>query len=196
MVGSSNLSGGAITIVGIIMYDDKANRIFSEMIALGLIPEREEFDITDDLLEKSYEIGNRLFARANKKRSPSDKRLHKKIAGINFLHLNNERSEIQTLTYDKKVKLKQKSGILYLIENPSFPEYIKVGITKDLLGRLNLYQTYDPHRSFRVLKYVFLQDVRATEKFLLEKYKVIDAKNGEWLPRNCLEQVQEYMNKF
>lgn len=178
------------------MYDKKAEQIFDEMIKSGLIPDKGEFEITDFLLERSFEIGQKLFSSENKKRRPSDKRFHKKLAGINLLHLNNERIETEVLIQKSKSKLKQRSGILYLIENKSFPNFIKIGITKDLNARLSTYQTYDPYRSFKVKKYVFIQDVRIIEKYLLDNYNISDINTGEWVSIQNIKDIENFMNKF
>jgi hypothetical protein len=177
------------------MYDEKARKIFSMMIKNGLIPEKGQFEITDRLIDISYKIGNSLHKKSERKRSPSDIRLHKKIAGINFLHLNNERAEIENKNiFVKKQTVIQHSGILYIIENTSFPDHIKVGITKNLNKRLANYQTYDPHRNFKILKYIFVQNVRDEEKYLLNKYKIKDVFTGEWLTRLHLDELSTYMN--
>jgi hypothetical protein len=176
------------------VYDAKAKMIFDEMIREGFIPESGEFEITDFLLEKSYEIGNMLFRDKNKKRSPSDRRFHKKIAGINFLHLNNERADLETKVVQQKSVLKHKSGILYIIENPAFAEFVKVGITRDLSKRLLTYQTYDPYRAFKVRKYIFVQDVKKVERFLLETFNLSDTFHVEWLSVKSLRKIEDFMN--
>ena len=43
------------------MYDDKARQIFEVMMEENLIPREGQFEITDFLLNKSYEIGNILL---------------------------------------------------------------------------------------------------------------------------------------
>lgn len=72
------------------------------------------------------------------------------------------------------------AGFVYCISNPSFAGYVKVGITKDIAKRLASYQTYDPHRAYRVETYRFVQHKREVEKSLLNRYGISTDK-GEWV---------------
>jgi hypothetical protein len=94
----------------------------------------------------------------------SNRKYALKLAGLNLLHY----SGITT------------SGFVYCISNPSFPGFIKVGITKDVKKRLSSYQTYDPHRAYKLETYRFVQDKKKTEKELLLKYGKFSDK-GEWV---------------
>lgn len=42
-------------------------------------------------------------------------------------------------------------GFLYIITNPAFPGWIKIGTTKDLTKRLQTYQTSSPHRDYEIV---------------------------------------------
>jgi predicted GIY-YIG superfamily endonuclease len=134
------------------------------------------------------------LSKQNKRRTPSDIRFHKKIAGINLLALNNERAESELFYVEKQVKIKQTSGILYIVANPSFKEFIKIGITKDLKKRLNTYQTADPFRKYYVKKYVFIQDVRKIESYLLKEYKIDDVYTGEWVSMKYFDKIRDFMD--
>ena len=181
--------------VVITMYDDKARQIFEVMMEENLIPREGQFEITDFLLNKSYEIGSVIFKKLAKPNKPSDKRFHKRMAGLNMIHLNNERSNEEKIV-KKKLTLKQHSGFLYIILNSSFPDFMKIGITKDLEKRLSSYQTYDPFRNFYVKKSIFIEDVRNVEKYLLDNYKMENSYNGEWISIEQLEEINLYMNKI
>jgi hypothetical protein len=76
--------------------------------------------------------------------------------------------------------MKIRNGFLYLISNPAFPGYIKVGITKNLNQRLASYQTYDPFRRFKVEHYAFCEDIRKEEIRIINMFSV-DVKTGEWV---------------
>lgn len=97
-------------------------------------------------------------------------------------------------TKEKKVKEKPvlKSGILYLISNPVFPNLYKIGITQDLNARLSSYQTYDPHRRYKVEHYKFADNMREEEKNILKKYR-IDISVGEWIDN---KKVKEMFTEF
>jgi hypothetical protein len=94
----------------------------------------------------------------------SNKKYALKLAGLNLLKFGG----VDT------------AGFVYCISNPSFPGYVKVGITKDVTKRLANYQTYDPHRSYRLDTYRFVQRKRETEKMLLNNYGIASDK-GEWV---------------
>lgn len=160
------------------MYDQKAKIIFEDMIKNGHIPETGQFIITDEILDISVKTRHILFnKKPNSKLTNSNYRFHKKIAGVNFLHLNAERANAEINKKEVEYKspvMKQPSGILYIISNPAYPEYIKVGLTRDLKARLLTYQTYDPLRRFEVIKSVFVENVSHVEKYLLDTFKIHD----------------------
>lgn len=72
------------------------------------------------------------------------------------------------------------SGFVYCISNPSFPGYVKIGITKDVKKRLASYQTYDPHRAYKLDTYRFVSNKKEVEKYLLSEYG-INTDKGEWV---------------
>jgi hypothetical protein len=88
---------------------------------------------------------------------------------------------------DKNVK-EQNAGFVYVIENPSFPEHYKIGMTVDLETRLDAYQTYDPYRKFKINRYEFVLNRRHTEKLILNSFG-ISIENGEWVKRNKVESI-------
>lgn len=59
---------------------------------------------------------------------------------------------------------KCKSGYFYIISNPSFPNYYKLGFSLDCVDRLNQYQTYCPKRDFKIEKYVAVTNARQAER--------------------------------
>lgn len=173
------------------MYDEKAKKIFEIMISNGDIPQAGSFEITQALIEKSYEIGNKLFLKIGKRRTPSEMRFNKKIAGLNFFHLLEERKE--KILEEVNKKYKQNSGYLYVISNYSFPDHIKIGITQNIHKRLIAYQTCDPYRRYKIEKYVFVENNRMHEKYLKTKMN-IDVDTGEWVSVNKKKEIFEYMN--
>lgn len=181
------------------MYDKKAKLIFETMIQRSLLPETGEFLIDDKLLNMSVTIGAELFSKksSESKRKPSDIRLHKKIAGLNFLFLLNERiSEREVLQVKKSSNIKQHCGVVYVIANPAFPDYLKIGITKNLQKRLSSYQTYDPYRQFTVIKTIFVANIRNAETQLLEKFRIMDAYTGEWVPVTYKKEIFRELNNI
>lgn len=177
------------------MYDKKAALIFEELIRTGVLPKSGEFLITESLIEASYVAGAKLFGASNKKnRTPSDIRFHKRIAGLNFQALNKERATTAVVSTKVATKIKQKSGFVYLIKNPAFPNHVKVGITKNLTKRLQVYQTYDPNRGYIVVKSVYVEDSKKLEAKLLTLFRNRDIFNGEWVSSLYEEKISELLN--
>ena len=82
-----------------------------------------------------------------------------------------------------------REGQVYIITNPNFPEWVKVGMAVDSEDRLNGYQTSSPFRDYALFTCWSVADRRSAESeahALLEK--AFDRK-GEWF--NCTpEQAQ------
>lgn len=82
-----------------------------------------------------------------------------------------------------------REGQVYIITNPNFPEWVKVGMAVDSEDRLNGYQTSSPFRDYALFQSWPVSDRRSAEAeahALLEK--AYDRK-GEWF--NCTpEQAQ------
>lgn len=143
---------------------NKVEYVINELIQNGMIPNVGGFEITEALLAKYIEFYGNL-SKANSKFCPS---LARKLAGINLLNKNIERGN------------KSAAGIVYIIGNNAWPNFVKVGMTVDLPARLAQYQTYDPHRSFFVKHYEFVLNRRMVESMLLRTFQV-DTDQGEWI---------------
>lgn len=74
-----------------------------------------------------------------------------------------------------------KEGFVYIISNPAHPGFLKVGVTQDIKARLNVYQTSDPKRKYKVEYYIFHPDCYRAEKEINEmmKHFALSIKN-EW----------------
>lgn len=73
----------------------------------------------------------------------------------------------------------EKSGFVYVISNPAFPGYVKIGMAVEPHGRLASYQTSTPFRDYVLEHSVWVSDRRAAEREMfdyLDKLRV----NGEW----------------
>jgi hypothetical protein len=81
------------------------------------------------------------------------------------------------------------SGFIYLLVNPAFPEWVKVGKTIDTKRRLRNYQTGDPFRLYRLVK-VWPTPDRHRDEALAELYLEWGAvdQQGEWF-RTTAEQA-------
>ena len=89
-------------------------------------------------------------------------------------------------------------GYVYVIYNPAWTDWYKVGKADDVEKRLRSYQTGDPHRAYKVCYEMFFDDCKAAEeavlKALQEDDKVI--KSHEWVVtsfdriRNIINEVK------
>lgn len=84
-------------------------------------------------------------------------------------------------------------GQVYVIVNPSFPEWVKVGMAIDSEDRLNSYQTSSPFRNY-VLNYSWnVSDRRAAESEAHTELQKMYERRSEWF--KCTpEQAQEVVS--
>lgn len=95
------------------------------------------------------------------------------------------------------------SGYLYIISNVNFPNWIKVGVTKDLKSRLQNYQTASPFRNY-ILEYsIYHPEYLVAEKKVKDTLKPF-AKSirNEWYEVDLVmakhrldEQLEQYNEK-
>ena len=89
---------------------------------------------------------------------------------------------------------KTKEGYVYIIANPSFDGWLKIGMAVDAEDRCNGYQTSSPHRDYRLLYARRFNDRRKAETKTMNKLKkVVKEYNGEWFKtdRNTAQQIIE-----
>ena len=84
------------------------------------------------------------------------------------------RKEVLAL-YDKHV-----SGEVYVINNPSWPEWVKIGMAVDAMDRLKSYQTSSPLRDYKLLYSATTKDRRKTESIAHKQASKIAERRGEW----------------
>lgn len=74
-----------------------------------------------------------------------------------------------------------KPGFIYIISNPAFPTYYKVGVTENINDRLKTYQTGDPRRSYKVEYYIEHPDPYKAEKEIKEMlHYFAKSQRNEW----------------
>lgn len=73
------------------------------------------------------------------------------------------------------------SGHIYAITNPAWPDWVKIGMTIDIDGRLAAYQTYSPGNDYSVAFSVEVVDRRRSEALAHRKTSDLSAaESGEW----------------
>lgn len=85
-------------------------------------------------------------------------------------------------------------GFVYIISNPAWPDYYKIGSAIDVYNRLSSYQTSSPLRDYKIEKYMFVFNRNHVEKSIIGKYE----STGEWVKSdlNDLKQILETYNVF
>ena len=89
---------------------------------------------------------------------------------------------------------KTPEGYVYIIANPSFDGWLKVGMAIDAEDRCNGYQTSSPHRDYKLLYSRRFKDRRKAETKTMNKLKkVVKEHNGEWFKtdRNTAQEIIE-----
>ena len=92
---------------------------------------------------------------------------------------------------------KTKEGYVYIIANPSFDGWLKIGMAIDAEDRCNSYQTSSPHRDYRLLYARRFNDRRKAETKTMNKLKkVVKEHNGEWFKtdRNTAQEIIERLS--
>lgn len=159
-----------------IQVSDQNLITLQHMIHQELIPDKGNFDVTEDLLFKHREIYT-SFGKGKTKNCQLIK--SRRYAGLGFLYLKKYRG-IPAKDINER--------IIYLIKNPAWTEHIKIGITTDLNKRLGSYQTYDPLRAYSVSSYEFILGKNKFEKDLIKDYSNKEDK-GEWVSNVTAEEL-------
>jgi hypothetical protein len=80
-------------------------------------------------------------------------------------------------------------GYIYVITNPAWKGYYKIGQTVSLSKRMGTYQTSSPLRDFSYLSTVLVKDMNKAEKELLEELKRYYEVKGEWVVASKPEHI-------
>ena len=72
-----------------------------------------------------------------------------------------------------------KEGFLYIVRNPAWPDYVKIGRSNESKVRLSQMQTFSPFRDFEILHYIPCLDMRQGERLVHKALNSYRSK-GEW----------------
>ncbi len=165
------------------MIHDFERAVLNHLIHKSVIPIDGIFQIEESHLTEYMLMYSNLFGKLGKGlKTKTNTRYARKLAGLTLLKLN----------FERNAKFTQlKSGLVYIIENPQFLHHYKIGMTIELQSRLDTYQTYDPYRQFKIVKYEFVLDRSLTEKKLLS-HPDITKECGEWVSKaNAIEVFEK-----
>lgn len=73
-----------------------------------------------------------------------------------------------------------KEGQVYIIVNPAFPSWCKIGMAVDAEDRLKQYQTSSPYRDYKLVATYDTSDRRKAEKFAHDLLEKRHERRGEW----------------
>src|SRR5277367_2052421 len=96
---------------------DRIKKTVDILIEKGFVPTYQAFDITEFMLDKYIETYGSIEEGTNKK---FQRNYARKLAGLELLRLK----------FSRGAKVKNcKEGMVYLIANPGWPDYLKIGMT-------------------------------------------------------------------
>lgn len=104
-----------------------------------------------------------------------------------------ERRALQLAKQATQAYYRPKQGYVYVISNPVFFGWYKVGCALNAKDRLNTFQTADPFRSFRIEWQQFYKDKLDAESAAHKKLEVKFERRGEWFKGN-LDEIMEVLN--
>ena len=83
-----------------------------------------------------------------------------------------------------------KAGYVYVITNPAWKGWVKIGMAIDAEDRLKSYQTSSPYRDYQLLHSVYVTDRRAIERKAHRKVsKICEEKQNEWFKVDAVEAI-------
>ena len=92
-----------------------------------------------------------------------------------------------------------KEGQVYVITNPNFPEWVKVGMAVDAEDRLNNYQTSSPFRDYTLVSAWSVTDRRTAEAEAEECWDEADWNSHEGLSareiKDARDEEMEFLHK-
>ena len=93
--------------------------------------------------------------------------------------------KVVTLLYDQ-----QTEGFLYVIANPAWEEWVKIGMAVNAEDRLKSYQTSSPFRDYELIIAMPVKDRRLAEAEAHKKAEEIAReRNGEWFHMPIIEAI-------
>ncbi|MBN42009.1 MAG: hypothetical protein CL573_00745 [Alphaproteobacteria bacterium] len=167
------------------MLEEFSNRELIVLDALhtqGIIS-GSPYDISEAQLKAYILTYGDLFSVANGKLDSTNYRFARKLAGRTLIKHN---LYLGAGVHDVK------AGLVYVVSNPSFKDHLKIGMTVDLTKRLSSFQTYDPHRAFKVEHYELVLNRKATERALLAEFSV-SVETGEWVPKVVKDRFFDFL---
>ena len=80
----------------------------------------------------------------------------------------------------KEMYYRPKHGDIYVIYNPAFKGWVKVGCALDVKDRLSAFQTADPYRNYEVRYHVHVENKLQSETQAHDRLEKTFERKGEW----------------
>lgn len=127
----------------------------------------------------SYEIQKKRNIKSNAKRMYVN---GKYIPDTHPFHKPGRYKTFNDAAFEGTYKLDSiKEGYVYVITNPAWPEWVKIGMAVDADDRCNGYQTSSPFRDYVLEHMIVTKDRRKAEaQAHFAAGKLASSKNGEW----------------
>lgn len=97
----------------------------------------------------------------------------------------------------KKLTQKQfdkiKSGYVYVITNPAWPDWVKIGKGADANDRFGTYQTYSPLRDFELRYTKYFENRHKAEKTAQELAERVCERRHEWF-KISVDEAKDIIN--
>ena len=101
--------------------------------------------------------------------------------------------KLQTASQFNKVK----GGHIYIISNPAWDSWYKVGSSIDAKNRRNSYHTASPFRDYKLNYKVWFDDRRAVEcKIHIDLESKGVPRKGEWFQTNDINKIKEVIHEY
>ena len=86
-----------------------------------------------------------------------------------------------------------KEGHVYIITNPAWPNWFKVGSSLDAVNRRNSYQTSSPKRDYKLEYKKYFNKRRSAESRIHIALSGLE-RSGEWFKTNDINNIKEVIN--
>ena len=123
----------------------------------------------------------------------------KYIPSTHPLHKPGRYKTFTDAAFDSLAKYElSREGQVYIITNPNFPEWVKVGMAVDSEDRLNGYQTSSPFRDYELFTCWSVVDRRSAESEAHNLLEKTYGRKGEWFnctPEQARDSISELMEQ-
>jgi len=152
---------------------------------------------------KRYRVGNKNhpFNSLYKKSG-----IYAVLASMGWIHF--PRHDVSRINEKVKELFDEvEDGYVYIIKNPAWKGWVKVGMAIDAFDRTNAFQTGSPFRDYVLVDKEYFEDRRFAEKFIHHKLQPLaKERNGEWFRagtnvavrvlRDAAKNVHPYSDNF